>query len=184
MDLQKLSQEAFETAKAHGWHDKELPDETYLMLIITEIAEAVQADRKNRHADIARFKECMNALERVGDDWFMTAFAEHIKNSVEDELADILVRCFDLYALRGIDIPNEKSFKAKKTLELPPFPVFAYALACEATAAFYNLKIILYFIVGHVILYCRQKNIDIDFFVEQKMRYNKLRDYKHGNNKY
>ena len=23
MDLQKLSQEAFETAKAHGWHDEE-----------------------------------------------------------------------------------------------------------------------------------------------------------------
>jgi len=107
-----------------------------------------------------------------------------VSSCVEDELADILVRFFDLYALRGIDIPNEKSFKAKKTLELPPFPVFAYALACEATAAFYNLKTILYFIVGHVILYCRQKNIDIDFFVEQKMRYNKLRDYKHGNNKY
>ena len=35
-----------------------------------------------------------------------------------------------------------------------------------------------------VIAYCKQKGIDIDFFVEQKMRYNKLKDYKHGNKKY
>lgn len=27
MDFEKLKQEAFETAKAHGWHDEELPDE-------------------------------------------------------------------------------------------------------------------------------------------------------------
>lgn len=35
-----------------------------------------------------------------------------------------------------------------------------------------------------VIAYCKLKGIDIDFFVEQKMRYNKLKDYKHGNKKY
>ena len=39
-------------------------------------------------------------------------------------------------------------------------------------------------IITLVELYCKQKGIDIDFFVEQKMRYNKLKDYKHGNKKY
>lgn len=46
MNLNELRDCAYLTAKEHGWHDKELSDETYLMLIITEIAEAVQADRK------------------------------------------------------------------------------------------------------------------------------------------
>ena len=44
MNLNNLSREAYETAKAHGWHDKEYSDEHFLMLIITEIAEAVQAE--------------------------------------------------------------------------------------------------------------------------------------------
>ena len=46
MNLNELKDRAYKIAKSHGWHDKELSDETYLMLIITEIAEAVQADRK------------------------------------------------------------------------------------------------------------------------------------------
>lgn len=32
--------------------------------------------------------------------------------------------------------------------------------------------------------YCKQKDIDIEWFIEQKMKYNKLRPYKHGNKKY
>lgn len=35
-----------------------------------------------------------------------------------------------------------------------------------------------------VIKYCEEKGIDLDFFVEQKMKYNELREYKHGDKKY
>ena len=46
MNLNELKDRAYKIAKEHGWHEQELSDETYLMLIITEIAEAVNADRK------------------------------------------------------------------------------------------------------------------------------------------
>lgn len=39
MNLNDLKDRAYKIAKAHGWHDQELSDETYLMLIISEIAE-------------------------------------------------------------------------------------------------------------------------------------------------
>ena len=192
MDLQKLSQEAFETAKAHGWHDTEQPDETLLMLIITEIAEAVQADRKNRHADVARFKECMNALERVGDDWFMTAFAEHIDGTVECEFADVVIRILDFSELRlfGFDSVNKR---VRRTYERYKgngwdagytLPMFCYTLISNIydwrKPMEYNLSLVL----ERLLVYCKLEGIDIDFFVEQKMRYNKLRSFKHGNKKY
>lgn len=44
----------------------------------------------------------------------------------------------------------------------------------------YNLSLVL----ERLLVYCKLEDIDIDFFVEQKMRFNKLRDYKHGNRKY
>ena len=31
---------------------------------------------------------------------------------------------------------------------------------------------------------CKVRNIDIEWFIEQKMKYNKLRPYKHGNKQY
>lgn len=184
MDLQKLSQEAFETAKAHGWHDTEQPDETYLMLIITEIAEAVQADRKGRHANTSIFM----ALTSYGDNTsnsdgnFTHLFSIFIKNSVEDELSDIIIRCLDYSALRGVGLDRIPSYIASycidKSIAKRDFPTFAYFLTFKAVNGDVTD------VLARVIAYCKLKGIDIDFFVEQKMRYNKLREYRHGNKKY
>ena len=57
MNLNRLREEAYSIAKANGWHEEEHSDEHHLMLIITEVAEAVQADRKGKHADAHKFKE-------------------------------------------------------------------------------------------------------------------------------
>lgn len=94
MDLNKLRDEAFEIAKAHGWHDEKLSDETYLMLIITEIAEAVQADRKGKHADAGLFNADVETLDMADDydrDVWKRDFEIYIKNTVEDELADVVI---------------------------------------------------------------------------------------------
>ena len=49
MKLNQLRDQAFTTAKAHGWHEEEHSDRHFLMLIITELAEAVQADRNGKN---------------------------------------------------------------------------------------------------------------------------------------
>lgn len=192
MDLQKLSQEAFETAKAHGWHDEEQPDETYLMLIITEIAEAVQADRKDKHADVDKFKEYKTYYgtflpsEEIRTIRFREDFEAYIKNSVEDELSDVVIRCLDLAGLRNIEFDYALKLmesgmkKVNKT-----FPVFMYECCADiSNASLATLARRLNVIVAAIICYCKQQDIDIEFFIEQKMRYNKLRNYKHGNKKY
>lgn len=187
MDLQKLSQEAFETAKAHSWHDNELPDEHWLMLIITEIAEAVQADRKNLHANTDVFKSLTpyNANVSYSDTKFIHLFSIFIKNSVEDELCDIIIRCLDLAALRGISLQYVDEFLAGGVNAITdPFPIVMYHLCEELTLYKECLCEKLNAVIALIIAYCRQNGIDIDFFVEQKMRFNKLRDYKHGNKKY
>ncbi len=192
MDFEKLKQEAFETAKAHGWHDEELPDETYLMLIITEIAEAVQADRKDRHADVARFKECMTAIERTGDDWFMTAFAEHIDGTVECELANTVIRILDFSEVKGFgfDSVNTRARRAYKWYRGNgwdigyTFPMFCYALISNIYDWRKPLEGDLSLVLERLLVYCKLNSIDIDFFVEQKMKYNKLRPFRHGNKKY
>lgn len=183
MNFDELSQQAYATAKAHGWHDIELPDEHWLMLIITEIAYAVQADRKGRHADKKGFiKDCVYD----DDNSFQFSFDLNIKNSVEDELSDILIRCLDFGALRGIPFDMAESIvtgnvgKFKDT----SFPKFMYYLCMLSSCDDETLANKLNTIVALIILYCKLKDIDIDFFVEQKMRYNKLRSYKHGNKKY
>lgn len=184
MDLTKLSKAVFETAKTHGWHDEELPDETYLMLIITEISEAVQADRKDRHTDIDLFKALLGTY--ADDDVvFKYEFETHVKNSVEDELSDIIIRCLDLAALRGISMQYVDEFLASDVESISePFPVVMYHLCEELCLYKETLCEKLNLVVAVLLVYCRQKDIDIDFFVDIKMRYNRLRPFKHGNKKY
>lgn len=181
MNFDELAQQAYATAKAHGWHDEKLPDETYLMLIITEIAEAVQADREGRHADIDLFKALLETYAN-DDAVFKYEFETHVKNSVEDELSDIIIRCLDYSALRGISLDNVPIFVTgycrDKSIAKRDFPTFAYFLTFKAVNGDVTD------VLARIIAYSKLKNIDIDFFVEQKMRYNQLRDYKHGNKKY
>ena len=188
MDLNKLRDEAFEIAKAHGWHDEELPDETYLMLIITEIAEAVQADRKDKHADVGLFKadvETLDLTDSYDRDIWKRDFEIYIKNTVEEELADMVIRCLDLAGLKKIDFRYADMLLSEGIREVQtPFPELMY-LTCEGiTYHGYDLTEKLNALVAGIIAYCNKKGIDIKFFIEQKMKYNRLREYKHGNKKY
>lgn len=188
MDLNKLRDEAFEIAKAHGWHDEELPDETYLMLIITEIAEAVQADRKDKHADAGLFKadvETLDMADGYDRDVWKRDFEIYIKNTVEEELSDVVIRCLDLAGLRGIDLHYADTLLSEGVKEVQvSFPELMYMACEEITFHGYDLTERLNELVAGIIAYCNKKGIDIEFFIEQKMKYNKLRPFRHGNKKY
>lgn len=49
MNLNELRDEAYRIAKENGWHDEEYSNEHWLCLVISELMEAVQADRIDQH---------------------------------------------------------------------------------------------------------------------------------------
>ena len=181
MNLNELRDEAYSIAKANGWHEEEHSDSHWLMLIITEIAEAVQADRKDRHTDIGLFKALLETYAN-DDAVFKYEFETHVKNGVEDELADIIIRCLDYSALRGICLDYVPLFITDycrdKSIVKRDFPTFAYFLTFKAVNGDVTD------VLARVIAYCKLKGIDLDFFIRAKMKYNRLRGYKHGGKRY
>ena len=59
-DLNELRDRAYKTACEHGFHEEELSDMHLLMLVITELSEAVEADRKGILGDIKSYKFLSN----------------------------------------------------------------------------------------------------------------------------
>lgn len=56
-DLEVLSKQAYESAKSKGFYSDTGIDTTfYLMFIIVEMSEALQADRKDRHGSIEDYE--------------------------------------------------------------------------------------------------------------------------------
>ena len=47
-DLNKLRDRACRCAREHGFHDKDNSDEYFIALVMTELAEAIDADRKGK----------------------------------------------------------------------------------------------------------------------------------------
>lgn len=192
MNLNELRNEAYSIAKANGWHEQEHNDEHCLMLIITEIAEAVQADRKDKHADVAKFKEWQgNSLplsEETRIRRFKEDFESYIKNSVEDELADVVIRCLDLAGVRGWDLQHvldnvQEMNQFEEDHVEQTFAETAFQI-CELIIMATNHECAVHVIIESVIEYCKEKGIEIGWFIEQKMKYNQFRSYKHGGKKY
>ena len=191
MNLNELRDEAYSIAKANGWHEEEHSDSHWLMLIITEIAEAVQADRKDKHADVDQFKEYQtyygSFLPSKGTQEirFREDFEAYIKNSVEDELADVVIRCLDLCGLQDIDLsPVNKNLPKCQIVTSLSFPEIMFNVFHVLTLEYGTLAGSINYAIAIIICYCKQKDIDLPFFIRTKMKYNRLRGYKHGGKRY
>ena len=96
--LNALKERAYKTAVEHGFHEDVKPDDYYLGLVMSEAGEAINADRKGLHADTKAFEVDLAILP------FDFCFEEQIKDSVEDEIADIVIRLLDFAGLKGYEL--------------------------------------------------------------------------------
>ena len=160
--------------------------------IITEIAEAVQADRKDKHADVDQFKEYQTYYgsflpsKETLEIRFREDFEEYIKNSVEDELGDVIIRCLDLCGVKGLDA---YTVNVEFPSGMDGFTDRMYFVCRQLTdriltADSLTLGFVLSQTMSYIVEHCRRKDIDLYFFIRTKMNYNRLRGYHHGGKKY
>lgn len=171
--LNRLRDEAYATACNKGFHDGKHSDEHYLMLVITEIAEAVQADRKGLRADRERYNY---AVDRGMCNDIEECFERYIKNSIEDELADIVIRLLDFCGMKGITFDSRNDGFDFDRLFHGLFTDSMFDLCSMITGYDPNLEII----IRCVIYYCEKHGIDILWHIEQKMEYNRARPRMHN----
>ncbi len=107
--LNSLAKEIYEGNKKKGFWDKERNVGEMLMLIVTELSEAMEAHRgRGNKLNKSKFIDSIEDVEssgyRVTSDMFKKYFEEDIKDTLEDEIADSLIRILDFCGGLGIDI--------------------------------------------------------------------------------
>ena len=184
-ELNALKDRAYKTAVEHGFHEDVKPDAFYLGLVMSEAGEAINADRKGRHANIKGFEEDLGKMP------FMDCFEEYIKNSVEDEIADIIIRLLDFAGLKGYTLLISGFSELPSNAIIETFAgnglagtlfhlngVLSDSLEDDTTKATVGIVI-------NIISDCFDKltggsDHDLWWFVKQKMRYNELRPMLNG----
>lgn len=119
MNIKETAKEIYENAKAKGFWDTERNLGEMLMLIVSELSEALEADRTGHYCNQDR----RDLIDSNDYDSYSSTFETYIKNTFEDELADVVIRVLDL---------------------------------------------------------CHAKNIDLEWHIRNKMKYNSMREHKHG----
>ena len=119
--MKKLISQAHQVAKDKGFWEQERNKPEMLMLIVSEVAEALEALRKDHYADKAVVESLVHDLEldRTDEEFMLkainwkTSFEQGVKSSFEDELADVAIRLFDLCGGLNIDLEKHIEMKMK-----------------------------------------------------------------------
>jgi NTP pyrophosphatase (non-canonical NTP hydrolase) len=177
-DLNELRDRAYKTACEHGFHKEELSDKHLLMLVITELCEAIEADRKGKKIDIKQF-EC--GISYPKND-FKQVYEYCIKGSVEEELADAAIRLLDLAGLRNIEVHisglmDEKISSSFKDI---PFTECVYDIIDSICSFYPPTTHCINITLASIFALAKSKDIDLLWHIEAKMRYNQNRPYRHG----
>ena len=85
-----------------------------LMLIVSELGEALEADRKYRHINIRLWDQVhVYDLNPGTNPQFPFDFETHVKDTFEDEIADTFIRLADMCGYMNIDIQAHIDAKMK-----------------------------------------------------------------------
>lgn len=108
--LTELAVDIFKDNSKKGFHEVSKEKGTLLMLIVSELGEALEADRKKYYSRPINPKVLNTILEELtSGDGVLTkrgieSFEAYIKDTEEDEIADAIIRLFDYAGKYNIDI--------------------------------------------------------------------------------
>jgi len=173
--LNRWAKEIHDNATAHGWHEEKHSPEHWLSLVMCEVAEAVEADRKGLL--YSKAKVCY-----ATDSYFYDWYNQNVKGFGEEEFADIVIRLLDMaYELYGADdnlflYGRHSLFRDNKSFVEHAW-YFVHKVLNSGTMNVTESVIYVYCWAEHL-------GIDLDQHIEWKMKYNESRPYKHGGKKY
>lgn len=178
----KLRDLAFNCAKKHGFHNEVHSDKYYLMLIITELSEVVEADRKGKHADNLYLLCC----DLKDDNEFKHLFELKVKDSFEDELADIFIRCLDFCGAKNYNLDDFESipiepvgFIKNVAEEMFDFVSLLTNMVSEVKTPG-DIEACMLLFMACIMGLSKQLRINLRLNIEYKMRYNDLRPMLNG----
>lgn len=179
MDVENLVEIAHKCAVDHGFWDTERSFEHSMALVKSEIGEAIGAAQKENWKGY-QTDEFMKKFQSVmpGSDEFVELYKKEIKGCVEEEMADVIIRAFDLIGAMKFPVERKQpyislwDYKTFRSYDSnPSFTETAY-LAFLIT----DVVDLAYFMID----WATEIGVDIEWYVQKKIEYNKTRPYLHG----
>lgn len=185
--LNHYAKDCHQRAVAKGFWDETHSVGHYLMLVVSELSEAVEADRLGKWAKLD--PDTIDTLQRIAGAPYTQEFLREVKDRVEDEIADAVIRLLDLLgwmlkdrALSEKEVETDLGVSAfyiagEMTLADALWPILQEAcchcdMYAHRTAILYSIK--------SLEQLCERLGIDLMAHIDLKLKYNETRPALHG----
>lgn len=189
--IKELKAEIHANAVEKGFWDKERNVGELFMLVITELAEALEAHRKGKMSNVPLFEAegGLEAPQYLGG--LQERFELHIKDTFEDELADTMIRILDLSTglkiglgvmeTRRIGMADSMTPKntGEQLLHITDMVVAAWKQHVKQNASHASAHLTMA-VIRLIDVACGQHGIDLMRHITLKMQYNRTRSRMHG----
>lgn len=187
--ISDLVSNSYRVARQHGFHDDYHSPAHYMMLVLSEIGEMVEADRKK-----IRVRFPIDSLENMlrFNDYTM-AFDSYVKDTLEDEMADVVIRLCDFCGSLNV-LPQMNDVMVDMSDEFAKF--FSDKSVCEQCFALSSMVVDverasydaddsemrkrLGSTLSFIFEMANYHGIDLLWHVDRKMEYNESRPRRHG----
>lgn len=183
IDLRELVQQSFEIATSKGWWDKPRSDAWLILLMQSEISEAVEDFRKGKGITEVWYEENLGngnvAISSTGK------LGVDKPCGIPSEIADVIIRIADFCGFKGMDLipvaglPNVEFDEAlaKSHSEIAK----AYDdLSKTPSAPDWSASLHLSSAVQWLVNFCLANDINIEKVIAEKAEFNKTRPQRHG----
>lgn len=174
MNYKELSIRAHQNAVNHGFWDNRPSNKHFMMLVLTEVSEMVEGDRKGRYfTGVGVFEkyDCKSSFD--------ANFERCVKNTVEDEMADVVIRLLDLAGALDIDVAQRCPHWR---FDNHSFTENAFRLCAILTDDGRSTAERICLGIRYIERWTAYLKIDIEWHIEKKMKYNENRPCRHGKN--
>jgi len=191
-----LVSNSYRVARNHGFHDDYHSPAHYMMLVLSEIGEMVEVDRKNRYARVPNDKVgTVYSPQTFHKDnkFFTETFEKNIKDTFEDEMADVVIRLCDFCGSLNVlpqmnDVMVDMSekfseFFGKKSICEQCFYLSSMVVNIERSsydADDTEMRKCLGSTLSFIFEMAHFHGIDLLWHVDRKMEYNESRPRRHG----
>lgn len=183
--LTRYAKDFHERSVAKGFWDVPHSIGHYLMLVVSELSEAVEADRLGKWARLDH--DTIDTLQRIEGAIYAQEFLRLVKDSVEDEIADAVIRLLDLLGCMiesGATLVGLDNVRGEYENTAPPKELTDALLrvVCSSVLplSFCSTLDAVLAPIKSLEQLCDHLDIDLMTHIELKLKYNETRPALHG----
>lgn len=186
-DFEKYSKESYKIHRDNGFYTEDMSIAEWAIVVMNEVAELVSAIGKNSRASVEKYEtSVMKLIDKIEPSRVIedknALFELFIKDTIEDELADIAIATMNACEHFGLWVHTDPFYTSKSDC-VSSMVLKMYGNIVDITRGYDKTSTVSSMLLSTLEDIAKHYCIDLNYHIAEKLNYNLTRGYLHGGEK-